>query len=512
MKTFINAVLVVSLLLIVSCSCKEPIDGLIPTDGDPTQTPTAAAELNKKLGPGINLGGAYEGQIGWPYDTSPEVVHGYISEIARLGFEHIRFPINWERTDRSKETSPYTIESEFMTEIKASVDFALSKGLRVIINMQNHDALLDNPDTNKEMFLEQWRQIAWTFRNYSDSVLFEVLNEPYRNMTPAKWNTFLADALSVIRSTPSPSKNKERCVLIGTANQGGPDAIRQLKLPEDDPYLILTVHQYYPFWFTHQNATQYLGTPWDDTEFEREFQRRYADYIDAFAELHNIPVNIGEFGATEFADPGDRIKYTGFLTKLFTQRGYSWTFFNYHYTWGIYNLNTKQYIQPLINAIKDYKSAIPSAHVPAHSDVLYQSNITASNADGWGLWVNSDAAAATTLTSNKITVNIARPGANQWSVQLSRSGLPIIAGRRYAVSFKASSTVAMQRMQAGFTEKEGITSEYYLFYPLEEAAMHHLIFTAQTTQSNGKITIHMGGNPAGSTVIIEDVRFTEFYD
>src|SRR5690606_2449721 len=125
---------------------------------------------------------------------------------------------------------------------------------------------------------------AWTFRNYSDSLMFEILNEPTNNITPAKWNTFLADALSVIRSTPQPSKNKERCVLIGTANHGGPDAIRQLEIPKNDQYLILTVHQYYPYWFTHQNATQYLGTPWGDTEFEREYQRRYADYIDAFAE------------------------------------------------------------------------------------------------------------------------------------------------------------------------------------------------------------------------------------
>ncbi|NGM61105.1 glycoside hydrolase family 5 protein [Sphingobacterium sp. SGG-5] len=515
MKIFINAILASFLLLTVSCSGKEPIDGPAPPGKD-KDTPgfLTGMEMNKKLGHGINLGGAYEGQAGWPYDTSPEVLQGYISKIAELGFEHIRFPINWERPDRSSETAPYKIKPEFLAEIKTTVDFALSKGLRVIINMHNHDALMENPDGMRPMFREQWRQIANAFKDYSDSLLFEILNEPHSNLSIDKWNDFYADALTIIRqNTTSSSNNKHRCVLIGVANYGSADVLRFLEFPVNDPYTILTVHLYNPFWFTHQDNEQYVGTPWLDTESEREVIRRITDYIDDYAAYRQIPVHIGEFGATEYADPQDRIKYTGFLTKLFTQRGYSWSFFNFHYSWGIYNLTTKQYNQPLIAAISDYKKPLPAAYVPDHSTVLYQSDISASDADGWSLKVNPGSGSAATMSTStgKISVKITGPGPYR-GISLSKSGLSVQQGRRYALSFKTATTVPIQKVLGIFEEGGSIVGEESSLYLRGATDTYYHVFTAQSTQPNGKMTFYLGGNPNGSTVTIEDIQFTEFYD
>lgn len=507
----VSLVVAATLLLTDSCSRKPLVDELSPP-ADSVNVFLTGTEMNKKLGHGINLAGIYEGQANYGYETDPEIVHGYISEAARLGFEHIRLPVNWERPDRCSETAPYTIKPEFMAEIKASVDFALSKGLRVILNMHNHDALMQSPDAMRPMFREQWRQIAGAFKSYSDSLLFEILNEPNTNLTIDKWNTFYADALSIIRqNTTSPSNNKHRCVLIGVANWGSADALRFLKFPEDDPYTILTVHMYTPFWFTHQSATQYTGTPWDDTESEREVIRRITDYIDDYATSRNIPVHLGEFGANDQADPGDRIKYTSFITKLFTERGYSWSYFNYHYTWGIYNHITKQYNQPLINAINDYKSLLPAAHIPAHSSVTYQSNISASDPDGWSLEVNAGSAATISSSTNKISLKITGPGPYR-SLSLSKSGLSVVQGQRYCLSFKAATTVPIQKILGIFEEGGSIVGEENSFYLRGEADTYYHVFTAQSTQPNGKMTFYVGGNPTGSTVTIEDIRFTEFYD
>ncbi|NGM61103.1 glycoside hydrolase family 5 protein [Sphingobacterium sp. SGG-5] len=524
MKTIIIIMLAAVLLQGTSCSREQAIekfavDEMLPVSETFAVTTTfpTGAEMNERLGLGINLGGAYEGQVGW-YNTDPDTIRHYIDEIVDRGFHHIRLPVNWERPDRMDPTAPpqpYQIKWAFMSQVKATVDYAMSKGLRVILNMHNHDALMANPDANKAMFLAQWEHISWAFRDYStDSLLFEILNEPYQNMTPAKWNTFLLDGLAAIRSMGGNSQ--ERCVLIGVANQGGPDALRLLNFPNNDPYTILTIHMYYPFWFTHQSATQYTGTVWDDTDFERNVIRGWMDYIDLYAMFRNIPVHIGEFGASRDADAaGDRVKYTEFLAKLFTQHGYSWTYFNYHYKWGIYNQDTQQYNWSLIGALYNSNYPMPAAHVPAHSSVVYQSNITDTNSDSWGIWTHANASATMDAQSgNKIEVTITDPGDELWHVQLLRWGLPIVAGRRYAVSFKASATTLWYKIQARFEAPQNTTrGEGHLFYT-NGFGTYNMVFTADTTSSNGGLLFSLGANGSPNTqkVTIGDIKMTEFYD
>ena len=78
--------------------------------------------------------------------------------------------------------------------------------------MHHHDNLFANPSAEKARFISQWEQISDYFKNYPDSLLFEILNEPHDKLTPALWNEYSKEALSVIRKT-----NPERCVLLGTA-------------------------------------------------------------------------------------------------------------------------------------------------------------------------------------------------------------------------------------------------------------------------------------------------------
>ena len=69
--------------------------------------------------------------------------------------------------------------------------------------------------------------------------------------------------------------NPERVVLIGTAEYGGLGGLSKLQLPNDEN-IIVTVHYYNPFSFTHQGAEwsegsdAWLGTEWTDTETERQ--------------------------------------------------------------------------------------------------------------------------------------------------------------------------------------------------------------------------------------------------
>ncbi len=61
---------------------------------------------------------------------------------------------------------------------------------------------------------------------------------------------------------------------------------------------------------------------------------------------------------------------------------------------------------------------------------------------GWSGPKNNDAASVTATTANgKVTLEITDPGTADWHVQLKQTGLNLVNGKKYKVSFKADSTV-----------------------------------------------------------------------
>ncbi|MDZ7613166.1 MAG: cellulase family glycosylhydrolase [Flavobacteriaceae bacterium] len=106
--------------------------------------------FNEQLGNGINYGNMFEApseaEWGNPWQAN------YPKIIADLGFDHVRIPIRWEPAARSANTSPYTINPDFLARIKTVVDANLQQGLKVIINMHHHEALFDNPEGKRPVF------------------------------------------------------------------------------------------------------------------------------------------------------------------------------------------------------------------------------------------------------------------------------------------------------------------------------------------------------------------------
>ena len=393
--------------------------------------------INERLGRGINMGNAFEAptETEWGNPWQPE----YFQIIAELGFQHVRVPIRWETPARSMEEAPFTIEPSFFARIQEVVDEALQNKLHVIINMHHHDTLYEHPEEEKARFLSQWSQIAEHFKDYPDSLLFEVLNEPHGNLTPEKWNVFFADALAEIRST-----NPERYVLMGTAEYGGLSGVKYLELPDDDR-LVLSVHYYNPFNFTHQGAEwvgpqsqEWLGTKWNDTEAERNTVINEFGEVLAFAETHQIPLHVGEFGAYSTADIESRARWTTFLGRWFEAQNLSWAYWEFSAGFGIYNPATAAYIEPLIDALLHNSLPEPAE---TNSVVIYESNFE-DGTDGWALVNQGGASASLSRLDNSLDVTIANGGSEGWHVQLSKSNIPLKKGRLYQVSFKMSATAA----------------------------------------------------------------------
>ncbi|WP_114752212.1 cellulase family glycosylhydrolase [Pleomorphovibrio marinus] len=389
-------------------------------------------QVNERLGKGINLGNMFEApsEEAWGNPFREE----YIAQIAELGFEHVRIPIRWDTPERTLMQSPYTIQPEFFERVSQVVQLCLDQGLLVIINMHHHDDLFQNPNLHKERFLAQWQQISEYFKDFTEDLLFEVMNEPHDELTPELWNQYFSEALTLIRK-----ENPERVVLMGTAEFGGVSGIFSLEPPVDE-HLIVTVHYYDPFTFTHQGADwvgehtyDWLGTNWYDLTYEREGIASQLEPLVKFSENHNIPIHIGEFGAYEKADMDSRIRWTNFVARHVESLGFSWAYWEWSAGFGIYDPTTNTLREELANAL--LHSPLLEAR-ESYPQTIYEANFEEST-EGWNLLTQSGAQASLHLVDDHLQISIQQTGSEGWHVQLSKGNITLEEGQIYGVSFTA---------------------------------------------------------------------------
>ncbi len=470
-----------------------------------------AFEMNERLGRGINIGNTFEApsETAWSNPWN----HDYARIISELGFSHIRVPVRWE--PRSMEETPYTIDHEFFERLKSVIDTALHHNLHVIINMHHHEALLNDPDGQKERFLSQWEQIAEYFKDYPDSLLFEIFNEPHGDFTPEKWNEFFPEALSRIRLT-----NPDRMVLIGTAEWGGLGGLGHLVMP-DDPNLILTVHYYSPFQFTHQGASwvggdadAWLGTRWNDTEAEREAIESDFRAAVQFSEEHNIPVHVGEFGAYSRADMESRVRWTTFNARYFEQLGFSWAYWEFSAGFGIYDRNSGELRQGLVDALLHNSIGEPTATL---RDTIYASDFTTNN-DGWSLNTSGGASATMVNETGELDISISNTGSDAWNVQLVKSIILLEKGRNYRVAFKASAeeNKSISTYAGRASSPWDAYSGYHGKTVGPDIQEHSYTFQmSNNTDPNTRLVFDLGGNTTGFTLydyVLERLTIVIPYD
>ncbi|MEM9373709.1 MAG: glycoside hydrolase family 5 protein, partial [Planctomycetota bacterium] len=234
--------------------------------GQPTiqRLPPADMAVVSLLGPGVNFGNMLEGpeEGAWGFFVEERFFDAAVDS----GMKHIRLPVSW--THHTAASPPYTIDPVFMDRVEWCVDQALARGLRIIVNNHHYDELHADPLAESARSLAIWRQVAERFADRPNrTVFFEVLNEPHGafNDNPALWDVHLAEALGVIRES-----NPGRWVLAGPVRWNSIAALDSFN-PPDDPRLMLSVHHYEPFEFTHQGAewvdpSPPVGTDWTGNE------------------------------------------------------------------------------------------------------------------------------------------------------------------------------------------------------------------------------------------------------
>ncbi len=94
----------------------------------------------------------------------------------------------------------------------------------------------------RERFDSIWSQVATRFRNKSEKLVFEVINEPY-GLTKTQNDDLHQRIISIIRKT-----NPTRIIVMQGHNWGGSDELIAAAIP-DDNYLIGSFHSYDPYRF-----------------------------------------------------------------------------------------------------------------------------------------------------------------------------------------------------------------------------------------------------------------------
>ncbi len=344
--------ILVILFSLVSCMNNGDTETLGENELSPPENPAEAfdpVELNQKLGKGINLGNALEAPSEGEWGMVIE--EEYIELIRKAGFDAVRIPIRWNA--HAKSSKPYTIDSDFFERVDEVVSWAMDQDLLVMINLHHYNALMEEPEEHRERFISLWKQIGNHYKEYPNTLLFEVLNEPHNNLGPDRWNIYLKDAVEAIRLT-----NPNRTLVIGTAPWGGTDGLEDLSLPAEDRNLIVTVHNYNPFQFTHQGAEwvgeesdEWLGTTWTGTEEQKAELDEEFNRVEMWAEEHDRPIHMGEFGAYSAAPQESREIWTNYMRRSAEKRGFSWAYWEFGAGFGIYDRDNNQWREGLLEAL-----------------------------------------------------------------------------------------------------------------------------------------------------------------
>ena len=343
-KTLFVPVILSALVIFAAACCGRAEEPNAAKGPDPFK-------MNNLLGRGVNLGNALdapkEGE--WGVTLKEE----YFDLIKQAGFDSIRLPIRWSA--HSLDKPPYTIEPNFLKRVDWAVNCALSRNIPIMINVHHYGELYSDPAGQKDRFLAFWKQLAEHYKDYPDILIFELLNEPQKELRAGPWNEQLKEALAVVRQS-----NPNRTIVIGSAHYNQIHYLALLDIPKEDRNIIVTVHDYFPLRFTHQGAAwlsrgdpnDWMGTKWTGTDDEKQQVIRDFDYAAAWAKKNNRPINLGEFGAYIKADMDSRALWTKFLADEAIKRGFSFDYWEFCANeFGLYNQQTKSFREPLLDAV-----------------------------------------------------------------------------------------------------------------------------------------------------------------
>lgn len=177
----------------------------------------------------------------------------------------------------------------------------MSRGLFIIVNA-HHESWLKNSYSavNVARFNAIWTQVSSRFKDKSEKLLFEILNEP-QPMVLDNLNALNNKILGIIRET-----NPTRLVVYAGAGYSSKDDLKNVQVPDtSDRFLIANFHCYDPWsWVSSKDASATWGTDSDKKAIKALF-----DDIANFMTSKNIPLMVNEFGTPTLHEYNSRMTF-----------------------------------------------------------------------------------------------------------------------------------------------------------------------------------------------------------
>lgn len=339
-------------------------------------------------------------------------------QIKSLGCDVIRLPINLHFMTNGAPN--YTIDPLFYTFLDQAVNWAEELGIHLILDNHTFDPAA-NTDPNVGIILEKvWKQVANHYKNRSNYIYYEVLNEPH-GISDAQWNAIQQLVVSAIRTVDT-----KHTIIISPAGWNSYNNLAAMPT-YSDTNLIYTFHFYDPFIFTHQGASwsdpsmvplakvpfPYSATKmpafpaalrgtWIESAFNWYQNdgtvtkvKQLIDIAVQFKQSRNIKIFCGEFGVyIPNSNNEDRVRWYDVVRRYLEEKGIAWTIWDYHGGFGLFETDGNDLFEhdlnvPLLQAL-GFNTPLQSEFVlrpdsigfPIYSDFIENQVFESSYSDG----------------------------------------------------------------------------------------------------------------------------------
>ncbi len=315
---------------------------------------------------GVNLGGwisQFDSYDKAHFDTF--ITEADIQEIARLGFDHVRVPVDYILLEEEDGTPK---EDGFLYLARCR-EWCEKAGLNLLVDLHecygySFDPLKKGMDRERffydeklqERFMNLWRRIAAYFRDYPKQVAFEPLNEVVLQEVADAWNKVASSWIRMMRQIVPDS-----WLVVGGVCYSSVITVPLLKIPLDEK-IVYNFHCYEPMIFTHQGAYWMENMPGDfrigypeKLEVYQEADRRMAlsdeqagavfrkdireigpEFFEAIfapalekAKKDDVPLYCGEYGVIELADCRDTLRWLKDIHTVMNRHGIGRALWNY---------------------------------------------------------------------------------------------------------------------------------------------------------------------------------------
>ncbi len=319
---------------------------------------TPAHRAIAKIKRGVNLGNCWDAPP--PYSWGIRYTPEDINRIDAEGFDHIRVPVAWNHNLRIGAAG-YEIDAALLTDLEPVLRRALEKRMHVLLDWHHFDDLTTNPAAHRARFVAVWETIARHFKSWPPELLFELLNEPRDALTTEVANPLYVETIAAIRRI-----DPQRIIFVSPGNWGDIRELDKLRLPDGDDRIIVTVHCYEPFYFTHQGANwvnlqalrgitypgppptpfvipdqlkenpgirSFIGgyntLPAESNPCSPTIVRELLDLAREWSDHFGRPVHLGEFGSHNIGDPKSRSNYSHDVRTLAEARKIPWALWDW---------------------------------------------------------------------------------------------------------------------------------------------------------------------------------------